>query len=121
LNKVRKLAEDLVANHPALFSRDFEVNKAGVDRVLIVRNRALRNQIAGTITVIMKERTPEIEEESAIASVGESTLESRTAAAESTLEDPTSSQAGARELPIAAAQQNQQQKGEQEEIQQSAV
>jgi len=60
LNKTRKLAEDLVNKHSALFTTDFSSNKEAVEKVLIIRNRALRNQIAGAITVIMKERSPKI-------------------------------------------------------------
>lgn len=60
MNKTRKLAEDLVNKHSALFTTEFSSNKEAVDRVLVIRNRALRNQIAGAITVIMKERLPKL-------------------------------------------------------------
>ena len=57
MNKVRKLAENLVEKYPSLFSSNFEANKLAVSQVMVIRNRALRNQIAGTISVIMRERT----------------------------------------------------------------
>ena len=46
--------------HSALFTTEFSSNKEAVDKVLVIRNRALRNQIAGAITVIMKERAPKL-------------------------------------------------------------
>jgi len=60
VNKIRKLAEDLVAKHPTLFSTDFSENKQAIEKVMIIRNRALRNQIAGAISTIIKERSPKL-------------------------------------------------------------
>jgi ribosomal protein S17E len=62
LNKVRKLAEDLVNKNPALFTSDFDVNKRAMDQVIMIRNRALRNQIAGAISVLVRERTPKTDQ-----------------------------------------------------------
>ena len=58
LNKARKLAEDLLNKNPTLFTSDFDANKRALDKILVVRNRALRNQIAGAITVFVRERAP---------------------------------------------------------------
>ena len=58
MNKARKLAEDLVNKSPVLFSNDFDANKRALDKLMMIRNRALRNQIAGAITVLVRERTP---------------------------------------------------------------
>jgi ribosomal protein S17E len=58
LNKVRKLAEDLLAKYPTLFSTNFDANKKALETVAIIRNRALRNQIAGAITSMAAELTP---------------------------------------------------------------
>jgi ribosomal protein S17E len=58
LNKVRKVAEDLLAKYPTLFSTNFETNKKSLETVAIIRNRALRNQIAGAITSMAADMTP---------------------------------------------------------------
>jgi small subunit ribosomal protein S17e len=63
LNKVRKVAGDLLAKYPTLFSTNFEANKKAVDQVAIIRNRALRNQIAGAITSLASEALPAKHEE----------------------------------------------------------
>ena len=59
MNKVRKLAEDLLAKYPTLFSTNFDANKKALETVAIIRNRALRNQIAGAITSMASEVAPE--------------------------------------------------------------
>jgi small subunit ribosomal protein S17e len=55
LSKVKKLAEEFMAKYPALFSANFEANKKALDQVAIIRNRALRNQIAGAIAAMASE------------------------------------------------------------------
>jgi small subunit ribosomal protein S17e len=57
LNRVRRLAEDLVNRHPALFGGDFDKNKQALSQVAVIRTRSLRNQLAGAITKLMHERT----------------------------------------------------------------
>jgi small subunit ribosomal protein S17e len=58
LNKVRKLAEELLAKYPTFFSANFEANKKALEQVAIIRNRALRNQLAGAITSLASEIEP---------------------------------------------------------------
>jgi small subunit ribosomal protein S17e len=58
LNKVRKTAEDLLAKYPSMFSTNFEANKKALEKVALIRNRALRNQIAGAISSMVSERAP---------------------------------------------------------------
>lgn len=58
LNKVRKLAEELLTKYPAMFSTNFESNKKALEKVAVIRNRALRNQIAGAITSMVTETAP---------------------------------------------------------------
>ncbi|MDG6996523.1 MAG: hypothetical protein JRN52_11420 [Nitrososphaerota archaeon] len=41
-----------------MFSTDFEANKKALDQVAVIRNRALRNQIAGAIAVKVAETQP---------------------------------------------------------------
>ena len=42
-----------------MFSADFEANKKALDQVAVIRNRALRNQIAGAISAMASELLPE--------------------------------------------------------------
>jgi small subunit ribosomal protein S17e len=65
LSKVKKIAEDFLAKHPTLFSADFEANKKALDRLAVIPNRALRNQIAGAITKKMASEGPEKSESDA--------------------------------------------------------
>jgi ribosomal protein S17E len=64
LNRVRKLAEELVSRYPTLFGNDFDKNKEALSQVTIVRTRSLRNQLAGAITKIMHDRAPIASQES---------------------------------------------------------
>ncbi len=63
MNKVRKLAEELLTKYPTLFSTNFEANKKALEKVAIIRNRALRNQIAGAISSMVSEEGPAPREE----------------------------------------------------------
>jgi small subunit ribosomal protein S17e len=58
LNKIRRLAEDLVTRYPSLFGPDFDKNKVALSQVTVVRTRSLRNQLAGAITKIIHVRGP---------------------------------------------------------------
>ena len=65
MSKVKKIAEEFLAKHPGMFSTDFEANKKALDQLAIIRNRALRNQIAGAITALAADVTAEkVESES---------------------------------------------------------
>ena len=55
---MRKTAEDLLAKYPSMFSTNFEANKKALERVAVIRNRALRNQIAGAISSMVSEEVP---------------------------------------------------------------
>jgi small subunit ribosomal protein S17e len=56
LNKIRRLAEDLVTRYPTIFSSDFENNKKALSQVSVIRARSIRNQLAGAITRIIHEQ-----------------------------------------------------------------
>jgi small subunit ribosomal protein S17e len=58
LNKIRRLAEELVNRYPSIFGADFDKNKEALSQVTVVRTRSLRNQLAGAITKIVHERAP---------------------------------------------------------------
>lgn len=73
MNKVRRLAEELVNKHPTLFSGDFDKNKLALSQVTVIRTRSIRNQLAGAITKLVHERGPleNPEESSAVLEEGE--------------------------------------------------
>ncbi len=60
MNKIRRLAEELVTRYPSLFGPDFDKNKAALAQVTVVRTRSLRNQLAGAITKIVHEKGPAV-------------------------------------------------------------
>ena len=80
MNKIRRVAEQLVERYPALFSTDFEKNKQALSTVSIVHTRSLRNQLAGAITKLVREKGPTPEEETSGAEPSESLLEERLSA-----------------------------------------
>lgn len=56
---------ELLTKHPTIFSADFDANKKALEEVALIRNRVLRNQIAGAITAMIRESAPpkaEVEE-----------------------------------------------------------
>ncbi len=55
---MRKVAEELLAKYPSMFSTNFEANKKALEKVAIIRNHALRNQIAGAISSMVSEQAP---------------------------------------------------------------
>lgn len=62
-----------------MFSTNFEENKKALDQIAVIRNRALRNQIAGAIAVRAGELEPKSTE---VASSEESTIEVQTQTAD---------------------------------------
>ncbi len=79
MNRIRRLAEEIFAKYPTMFSSDFEANKKALEQVAIIRNRALRNQIAGAITSMVevspKSAQVEVETEQAPAEIQPSASE----------------------------------------------
>lgn len=76
LSKVKKLAEEFLAKYPTMFSSDFEANKKALDQIAVIRNRALRNQIAGAISAMASELSSEKESKAPETQFG-STVEDR--------------------------------------------
>jgi small subunit ribosomal protein S17e len=60
---VRKLADELLTKYPTMFSTNFEANKKALEKVAVIRNRALRNQIAGAISSMVSEHSPGAKQE----------------------------------------------------------
>ena len=59
MNRIRKLAQELVTKYPNLFSADFDKNKLALGQVSIIRSTSVRNQLAGAITSFVRENQPE--------------------------------------------------------------
>ena len=56
MDRVRRIAEQILEKHPDLFTADFENNKELLIEVAIIRTKALRNEIAGYITGAMRDQ-----------------------------------------------------------------
>ena len=56
MDRVRRIAEQILEKHPDLFTTDFEKNKELLTEVAIIRTKSLRNEIAGYITVVMRDK-----------------------------------------------------------------
>jgi small subunit ribosomal protein S17e len=79
LNKIRRLAEELVTRYPSLFGPDFNKNKAALAEVTVVRTRSLRNQLAGAITKIVHEKGTAVLSPTENASAKQESLQSEPA------------------------------------------
>ena len=59
---VKRLGKQLIDRYPDMFSRDFNHNKAMVQKLLDIKSKKLRNQIAGYVTHLVKIKSREQEE-----------------------------------------------------------
>lgn len=50
MDRVKRLAKELLDKHGSLFSEDFEKNKVLLSQVAVIRSKELRNRLAGFIT-----------------------------------------------------------------------
>ena len=53
MDRVRRLAEQILEKHPDLFTTDFQKNKELLSTVAITRTKGLRNEIVGYLTAVM--------------------------------------------------------------------
>lgn len=60
VNRIKRIATEVMALHKAKFGTDFAQNKKALDEIAIVRSKGLKNEIAGYITTYIKR---EIEEQ----------------------------------------------------------
>lgn len=60
MNRIRKLAQELIERYPELFSADFNQNKQALAQVSIIRSTAVRNQLAGAITSLVRDSAPQV-------------------------------------------------------------
>ncbi|MFQ6135028.1 MAG: 30S ribosomal protein S17e [Nitrososphaerales archaeon] len=71
MNRVKRVAYQILELHRDSFTDDFEKNKEVLDKVAQVRSKQLRNEIAGFITKLMKEEAPEEKTEKLEATLAE--------------------------------------------------
>jgi small subunit ribosomal protein S17e len=63
VDRIKRLALDLLKNHKDRFGTDFAENKKVLDEVSVVRSKGLKNELAGYITKCIKRELEEIESE----------------------------------------------------------
>nr|WP_292320144.1 30S ribosomal protein S17e [Caldisphaera sp.] len=51
---IKRLARELLRDHPDLFTEDFNMNKQVVGKITSYKSKRLRNQVAGYITSLVK-------------------------------------------------------------------
>ncbi|MEM4311346.1 MAG: hypothetical protein QXX95_03055 [Nitrososphaerales archaeon] len=56
VDRVRKLAEEVLNRYPNLFNIDFEENKTKLSEIAMITSKQLKNELAGYITKIVKRR-----------------------------------------------------------------
>ena len=55
MNRIRRIALQLIERYPNLFTTDFEKNKELLNSIAIFRSKELRNKVAGYITDHMRD------------------------------------------------------------------
>ena len=53
---VRRIAEKLIEKHPEMFTDNFEENKQAVSKALEVPSKTIRNEVAGYIQRLKKQK-----------------------------------------------------------------
>ncbi len=61
MDRVKRIANQILEVHRRSFSDDFEKNKEVLEKVANIKSKALRNQIAGIITRSIKLSAPKAE------------------------------------------------------------
>jgi small subunit ribosomal protein S17e len=79
VDRVKKMANELLERHPDKFTSDFNENKETIKNFAIVRSKELRNKIAGYIT---KNVNRNLAQQNASLSYSEENTESREETAE---------------------------------------
>ena len=79
MDRVKKMANELLERYPDKFTSDFNENKETVKNFAIVRSKELRNKIAGYIT---KNVNRNLAQQNASLSYSEENTESREETAE---------------------------------------
>lgn len=63
MDRIKRLAIDLLKSYKEQFGIDFAQNKKVLDEVAIIRSKSLKNELAGYITKHIKRELEEIESE----------------------------------------------------------
>lgn len=63
MDRIKRLALDLLKNHKDRFGTDFAENKKALEQVSIIRSKGLKNELAGYLTKCIKRELEEIEGE----------------------------------------------------------
>ena len=79
MDRVKKMANELLERYPDKFTSDFNENKETVKNFAIVRSKELRNKIAGYITKTVNRN---LAQQNASLSYSEENTESREESAE---------------------------------------
>ena len=59
MDRIKSLANKVLAVHKSRFGEDFAENKKALDEIAIVRSKSLKNKIAGYITKFIKKEIRE--------------------------------------------------------------
>jgi len=63
VDRIKRLALDLLKNYKERFGTDFAENKKVLEQVSIIRSKSLKNELAGYITKCIKRELEDIESE----------------------------------------------------------
>jgi small subunit ribosomal protein S17e len=61
MNRIKRIAIQLIERYPDLFTTDFNTNKESINKVATFRSKELRNKVVGYITDYMKAKYVEKE------------------------------------------------------------
>jgi len=67
VNRIKRIATEVMALHKSKFGTDFAQNKKSLDEIAIVRSKGLKNEISGYITTFIKREIEEQKEKEAQA------------------------------------------------------
>jgi small subunit ribosomal protein S17e len=67
VNRIKRIATEVMALHKSKFGTDFAQNKKALDEIAIVRSKGLKNEISGYITTYIKREIEEQKEKEAQA------------------------------------------------------
>jgi small subunit ribosomal protein S17e len=67
MNRIKRIATELLERYPDKFGLDFNTNKSVIGEVAIIRSKVLRNELAGYITSHLRKQAAQ--EKASMASV----------------------------------------------------
>lgn len=54
MNRIKRISMQLLERYSGMFTDDFEKNKEILNKVVVIRSKRLRNEVAGYISAYMK-------------------------------------------------------------------